>query len=144
MRVSGHSDMTCRRGFTLIEVLCASLIASIVAGGTMMAFVTAARIKGRQSSTTSVEATQFAQETLEKYRNYVAVDSTFLSDKADTNTWYPDLLPSSGSDSESILKTGAKRCFRVDRKDCNADGTVDPDCYQIQVKVCWNGGNCPC
>ena len=131
------------RGYTLIEVLVASLIASFVAGGTMMAFTTAARINRQQGSPVVAEATQLAQQTLEKFRNQVAADSTFLQ-TADVGGWITD-DPQANPSTESIVNApnNTKRCYKVTAEDCDGDGATG-DCYAMQAKVCWNFTICDC
>ena len=137
------------QGFTLAEVLVGSLIASIVAGGTMMALVTAARIANQSSSPEGAEANAYARETLEKFRNMIACDSpwfdptTCAATAAMPTTWQEDPLPPAGSGGTlSILGPGAKRCYQVKSENCaGAPG----DCYVIQVQVCWRGTSaCQC
>ena len=60
------------RGFTLMEVLVSSLIVAAIAGGSMMAFVTAARIIRAVNGPTFAEGNQLASETLERMRNRIA------------------------------------------------------------------------
>ena len=135
--------MSQRLGFTLIEVLIGSVIASVVAGGTMMAFVTAARITRRQNAVALAEDSSYAESTLERLRNDVAADEVLLSTKAASpSTWWCDNLPISGG-SESILGLNTKRVYRVRAEDC--DGVGGPgDCYALQVKVCWGNHGCSC
>lgn len=132
-------------GFTLIEVMAASAIAAVVASGTMMAFVAAARMSRAPYTYASAEASGYAQQTLEQFRNEVATDSTFLSSKAGA-TWWTHALPPAGS-TESILNMGgvpARRCYRVTAEDCDGVGGAG-DCYAMQAKVCWRSlAGCPC
>ena len=141
-------------GFTIIETMVASVIASVVAGGTMMAFVTAARINRMQNAPALVEATLLAEQTLERHRNDVFPNSPFLAlgDSPTTwNTWNPENPPGAGTGAggtESILYMNnypARRCFQVHQEDCDNDGTAG-DCYAVRVQVCWNnltGCLCP-
>jgi len=150
-----------QRGFTLVEVLAASLIASVVAGGTLMAFATAARISHQQSSTAAAEATGYAQRFLEGIRNKVQQDpdpvtgKTWLEANADlslsnvlSNGWIdaPITDPAGGTDSIR-QNNGAKRCYRV-RKEVSCHNTTGPDCYAVNVAVCWDKLDqprpCPC
>ncbi len=141
-----------QRGFTLVEVLAASLIASVVAGGTLMAFATAARISRQQSSTAAAEATGYAQRFLEGIYNKVTQDSsgTWLGLNA-TSTWIDAPITDAewfsktgGSDS---IRQGAKRCYRV-TNEVHCHQTTGPDCYAVNVAVCWDKLDqprpCPC
>ena len=134
----------------------ASVIASVVAAGTLAAFVSAARITQRQNSPEHAEASGYAQQTLERIRNAVAAIAppvtTWFQDNA-TGMWIDDPLPGGGG-TESIQGHGAKRCYLVTPQDCDNDGTpADPtanppaeeDCYSVSVQVCWRDlGTCQC
>ena len=125
-----------QRGVTLTEVLVASAITSMVAGGTLTAFVTAARIQQATNGPRTVEASGYAQQWLEALRNRVAADDAFFSSKAGLG-WQDD-DPATGI---------VKRLYRVEAKDCDGDGIVagagEADCYAVTVKVCWNQPTCP-
>ncbi len=132
------------KGFTLIEVLISSVIATTVAGGTMMAFVTAARIVGRGDSAAMLEASALAGDMLEDIRNQVAADSTWFADRVNLG-WCDAPLPPSTSTESVLGPPDAERRYRVVRVDCTGDGdTNDPqDCFSVDVRVCWNGTECP-
>jgi type II secretory pathway pseudopilin PulG len=138
-------------GFTMVEALVASVIVAVVAGGTMMSLVTAARISRAQSSPGISEATGYARETTEKFRNHIACGPPWFDAACNPLLpvgWQADPLPGAAG-SESILNTGAARWYRVSAQDC--DGNAAPgDCFQMEVKVCWNNepagfgaGQCP-
>ena len=145
------------RGFTLIEVLASSLIASVVVGGTLMAFVTAARIGHAMDPRQQAEAALFGQETLERLRNRVGTDDPtfnpanplFPSPASVVSNWQEDplldaqgnLLPGSPDSILGVDGRQAKRCYRMIKENCAG---VVGDCYAVQVKVCWNGTLCPC
>ena len=138
------------RGFTLMEILAASVIASVVAGGTLAAYVAAARMTRAQSNTGNAEAAVYARETAERFRDMIACDGNwFTADAACAPTpampggWTADPLPAAGG-TQSILVTGARRCYRVVPQDCDGGGAGD--CFQVDVRVCWNNkfANCPC
>ena len=135
---------------TLVEILAGTLITSIVVGGTMTAFVTAARIQRAGASAISVRASDSAQELLELLRNHVATDDTFFQTRAgggwlndDGSTQVPPLAI--GDPAEEV-----KRVYRVEGADCDGDGVVagagappEIDCYAVTVKVCWDQLTCP-
>ena len=132
-----------QRGVTLTEVLVASAITSMVAGGTLTAFVTAARIQQATNGPRTVEASGYAQQWLEALRNRVADDDTFFSSKAPggVSLGWQDDDPATGV---------VRRVYRVDAKDCDGDGIVagagtppEADCYAVTVKMCWNQPTCP-
>lgn len=128
--------MRARGGFTLIELLLASMASAVIGGGTLMAFVTAARISANQLTPTVIEATGLAAQTIEKYRSRVARDDGWLAAQVPLG-WQTDALPG-GAGTES-MQPGARRCFRV----TNACGGL---CYQVEAQVCWTdmtGCNCP-
>ena len=140
-----------QRGVTLVEVLAASLVAVVVAGGAMSAFIAAARMEHSQSPVVSQEVSGYAQQTIERFRNMIACDSPWFDPVtcAPTATiptaWVQDPVPSiSQVGNESIVRTaGANRCYRVVPQDC--DGNLAPtDCFRVEAKVCWNGASCPC
>ena len=140
--------MSKHRGLTLVEVVIASLIASIVTGGTMMALVASTRMTASQDLGTYAEASALAQETIEEYRNEVATTSTWLQVQAAITAndgWVAKLLPPSVGGTESKLNAAtSKRCYRVRAADCDGVGGVG-DCYAVQSRVCWNNvSNCPC
>lgn len=141
-------------GFTLTEVLVASAIGAVVAGGSMIAYVAAARMMRAPGVPSADEAVVYARETLETYRNMIACDSPWfvaatcapvLGPPMDGN-WIADpwLPPPPRPGVESILNTSTpKRCYRVIKRDCDGDGT-DGDCFNVDAQVCWNGTACPC
>ena len=152
------------RGFTLMEVVASSLVVSVVAVGTMMAFVTASRLSHRQNTPDVIEAEGHAQELMETFRNHVATDDlTLMNDataseaaQAASHGWVTDPAFVAGDESVSGLKS-AKRCYRVTPGDCDGDGVktgalvngiAEADCYVVQVQVCWNdvtpAGGCEC
>ncbi len=148
-----------RQGMTLVEILAGTLITSIVVGGTMTAFVTAARIQHVTASALAMRASDSVQELLERLRNRVAEDDAFFEDKAlatglppgvwlndDASTQVPPLPI--GDPAEEV-----KRVYKVQGKDCDNDGLVaspgpplgpaEVDCYSVTVKVCWDQPTCP-
>jgi len=131
----------------LSEVLIASLIVALIAAGTMMAFVAAARMTRAQSNPGVSEATGYVRETAEKFRNYIACTPPWF-DTACAPTlpggWQADPLPVGGG-SNSILSTPSRRCYQVTPQDCDGVGGVG-DCFAIEVRMCWNNDftNCPC
>lgn len=127
------------KGFTLLEILVAALLASVVASATLLAFVAAARMARAQNNPAISEATGYAHQTIEAFRNKVAADQTFLEAKAGLG-WQDDPLPRSGG-SDSILTLGATRKYNVEKVDCDGDGTTG-DCYAVTSRVCWNDSNC--
>lgn len=142
------------RGFTLIEVLVASAIGAVVAGGSVMAVVAASRMLRAQSGSGSAEAAQYAQQTLERFRNMIACNSpwfnpatcaTALGPGGLPTAWTTDPLPAVTPGTVSILNTASpKRCYRVTEQNC--DGVGGPgDCFNVEAQVCWNGeASCSC
>ena len=136
-------------GFTLVEVIIASLVVAVVAGGTMMAFIASANMTGPYSMSrpqdlpTLAEANALAQQTIESLRNDVemvgATESPVLATKAASGLWYCAPLPAGGTASQL---TGAARRYRVVLADCDGVGGAG-DCYAVQSQVCWNQ-TCPC
>ncbi|MBI2495741.1 MAG: prepilin-type N-terminal cleavage/methylation domain-containing protein [Candidatus Omnitrophica bacterium] len=135
-------------GFSLVEVLVASVIGTVVVGGSMMAFVAASRMMQTQNTPAFAEAAGYAQQTLEKYRNMIACDSPWFNPATcaplPLNTWTEDSLPLPGSGgTESFLSSGVKRCYQVTPQDCDGTGGVG-DCLKVEAQVCWNGASCSC
>lgn len=142
-----------RCGFTMVEILAAAVVAAVIAGGSMLAFVAASRMMRLGDTPAVAEASGYAQQTIERFRNMIACDSPwFLAgtcaprpnppnlDGMPTG-WVADPLPAAAAgDTESILNFGARRCYRVAPRVC---ATTD-DCFEIEVKVCWNTSPCPC
>ena len=158
------SRSTPRGGFTLLEVMIASLVGAIVAGGTMMAYIVAARLMRAQDNPQVAEATWFAQETMERFRNMIACGQGSVGEWFDQascapvasppaplgsgmpTAWTSDPLPA-GAGTRSIVASGvARRCYRMTPADCDGDGTAG-DCFQMDVQICWKTidptCNCP-
>ena len=129
------------KAFTLAEMLVASAITSVVVGGTMAAFVTAAREQQVKNGPELAEASGYAQQLLEEFRNHVAAatDDPFLTTRVGTS-WRNDgisPLPAGGG-SESILNLSARRCYQVTTA-CGGE------CTQVQAMICWRDlSGCPC
>ena len=135
------------RGFTILEVLVASVIGTVVAAGTLMSFVTAGRIMAVQENLSIAEATTYGQESMEHFRNHIACQPPWFDvtcNYVGPAGWVRDDLPNApGGGSESILATTARRCYRVVPANC---GSGANSCYSVDVRVCWNNAlaNCPC
>ncbi len=139
-----------RKGFTLIEIIAAAALAAVIAGGSMFALVAAARMMRKGDTPATAEASGYAQQTIEKFRNMIACDSPWFTPGTCApsggmpTTLVSDPLPAAAAgDTESILHLGATRCYKVTSQDCDAGASPD-DCFEIEVHVCWNGGACPC
>lgn len=139
------------KGFSLLELLIASIIASVVAVGFAMANVAAARMTREQNHTLYAEASAAAQQTAELYRNMIACGEGNPGEWFDVATCAPTSLPVgwnaaplAAGGTESIMNEdpSAKRCYRVTSANCA--GTPG-DCLQVEVAVCWNNlATCPC
>ena len=142
--------MTPTRGFTLTEVLIGSVVFTVVAGGAMVAMLTAARLNRSTNHTQFADANVLAQQTIEKFRNLVACDNASFFNPADCSliaiplpsAWTSDDIP---PDATTERLQVAKRCFRF-RNDATAQCPGET-CLAIDVKVCWNNepaATCPC
>lgn len=125
------------RGFNLVEIIAAAIIGALLAGGTMTAFVMT--MKTSQAASAKSEATQLAQQTLERFRNEIACNNPAWFNPADCQ---PGTLPSNAADPLpgtsvlSKLDAGASRSYTVTEWDCDEDGT-DGDCFKVVTKVTW-------
>ena len=130
-----------QQGMTLIEIVVAALLAALLAGGTMMTFVSAT--KGVHHSSDRGEATFLALQTLEGYRNHVACRQ---STEAQNQTWYDASCQSDAprgniealpTDADLAKFPNATRQYQTTPLDCDGDGIVG-DCLQMTVKVHWD------
>ena len=129
------------RGFSLIEIIAASVIGALVAGGTMTAFVMTVRFSQKAGSHT--EAAQLAQQTLEKFRDRVACRK---AGQTQNDAWYDetncaaDAPAGSTGDpipgSSVLSRFGGARTYKVEPADCDGDGSAG-DCVKVVTKVTW-------
>ncbi len=120
------------QGLTQIEVLAASVIAAVIAGGTMTAFLTASKLT--QTAPRDTEAALAAQDTLERFRNHIACDDAWFDPASCGMTG-----ALSGSDplpAGSQLPGGARN-YTVTPADCDGNGSAG-DCLQVSVTVTWS------
>lgn len=137
MQISTHQG----RGVTLIEVIVAALIGVMIAGGTMLAFMTAK--KTSVGAAGAVEAADLAQQTIERFRNKIACDdpdwfkaATCATTLPATPTLKTDGLPGNPG-LLSVIGQGGSRQYQVTPFDCDGDGTKG-DCFQVDTKVAWS------
>lgn len=120
--------MPTSHGLTLIEVLVAMVILGILAGGTLMVFLTAIQI-AKQAGIS--QATIFlAQQTAERFRNKIACQQP---SEAASDTWYsggPVCAPVPPVGEQTDLVTGAT--YEVTPADCDEDTFVG-DCLRMRV-----------
>ncbi len=135
-------------GFTFTEVLISSILVSVVAGGTMMAAIAAARMTQGQNEPEYAEAGQYAQQTTERFRNRISCDAPWFDPLTcapapgmAVNTWQNDPLPAPGGN-DSILNTPSARRYCITPADCDGVGGAG-DCFTLQVRVCWDTTVCP-
>ena len=132
------------RGVTFIEVLVAAVIGSLLAGGTLLAFLLSAKLA--RDAVTMSEATDYATETVEKFRNQIACDDPWFNDSPDCNfqtvdgnlpqASTPDLLPPDVPTSALLsFNNSDDRRYRVQPADC--DGVAGNDCYLVTVTLTW-------
>ena len=126
-----------QQGVTLVEILVASVIGALLAGGTMMAFVMSRKVTTNAAGT--VEAAELAQQTLERFRNQIACDLPWFngancaSGAALPTSWTTDTIPASSS----LPVQGGTRQYKVSPADCDGDGTPG-DCFRVDSKVTWS------
>lgn len=139
-------------GFSLIEVMMASVITSLVAAGTFMSFVAAARMTQAKNNPQNAEAADYAQQTIERFRSKIAckqpADPTaqwFDANCAATLPvgWQDDPLPGGGGTESILAIPGAPPARRYCVSPTNPLDCAAGDCYTIQVRICWNGTACP-
>jgi len=134
MSITLASQQVCagnaRTGFTLIEIVMASLIGGVLAGGTMIAFLRASRLA--QGSSNTVEATSLAQQTVERFRNKIACRQP---DEGSGQTWYDEscapAVPSGPQDDElpeGALGGRGTRTYEV---------ISGPDFITVKTRVEW-------
>lgn len=134
-------------GFSLAEVLIASVLITVVAAGTMASLIASAKMTHDVNASTMAEAGGQASQILETMRSRVAADDTFFADHAGMDNWtYASLgQPNQGPNGNypggsplSTLNQDAMRKYRVFQQDCDGDGKTG-DCYSVAVEQCWDG-----
>lgn len=129
-------------GFTLVEVIIAFLLITVVVGGTMGAMVTAGNVQATQHPPAMMEAAGYVKQALDEISEHVDEDDTWFASQQSLG-WQP--LPFIAAGSESIQRFSAVRKYCVKAMnpvDCNGVGNP-ADCYAVQTRVCWNGTACP-
>jgi len=122
-----------------VEVLIAALIGVMIAGGTLLAFTTAKKTSVGAAGV--VESADFAQQTIERFRNKIACDDPDWFNAATCAPvvppgWTTDNFPASPGPL-SMIGQGGSRQYRVTPFDCDGDGTPG-DCFQVDTKVAWS------
>lgn len=135
------------RAISLIEVVVAAVIGSLLAGGTLMAFVLASKVSNEALQ--QAEALSYAVETIERFRNRVACDDAWFDDAGvDCNFSGVDLnlpqgmtaddLPDPTDPPTSVLiGRGMSETRRYQVLPSNCDGVAGADCYTVNVVVNW-------
>ena len=128
-----------RHGLTMIEIIAASVIGSLVAAGTLSAFVAAVKIS--TASSNKAEAGYLIQQTFERLRDKIACSddgSTWFDagcNQIVASAWTDD--PLSVGTAPSVTAFGATRQYQVTPQDCDADGAPG-DCFQVVTTLHWN------
>lgn len=124
------------RGISLIEILVASVIGALLAGGTLMAMTMGVKLTRGSVMTGDVSA--YAAQTIERNRNRIACDDawfnsncTFVGPGGEQNE-----APSLPTDSSLEPLPDVSRRFTVEAKDCDGDGALG-DCYRMAVSLQW-------
>lgn len=146
-----------RRAFTLIELVAAAVIGAVVAGGTLMAFVTAIRIHSRTGAT---DVAFLLQQTLEKYRNHIACDDDLWFKTTTCEMNITPCKPKPGELTECVCEPDPddptkQKCFTEDKlpddanltgmirnwmaepEDCDGDGNKG-DCLRLTARIVAN------
>jgi len=108
------------RGFSLVELMVASLGVALMAGGTMAAYVTAIRIS--RSSGGDSQAALLAQDQIERGRNHIACDDAWFNAAACDGL-------------AQTVTAGPMTYSFSDGPDSGADSDTTPDYYTMQVTV---------
>ena len=119
------------RGITLIEVLLAALVLSVVAGGLLMSFLFVSRLS--QGSAPVDRAGLLAQQTLERFRNRIACDDAWF-DLADPKCPASSLPPANTADPLPLGTGMTGRTYTMTANDCDGDGTAG-DCFLVAAKI---------
>ncbi len=133
-----------RRGFSLMEILMATLLAAVVAAGMMAALVASTRITHKQNASTMSEAGGQSQELMEGIRTKVGADAVgdFLANGSGAWTNYGFGADKGQESSLAVSGQEASGQYKVQPADCDGDGNVG-DCYAVTVRACWDGSeNC--
>ncbi len=128
-----------RRGVSLFDVLVAAVIASFMAGGTLLAFVTAMRI--RQPDTLSLDQMKLLRHEVERLRNRIACDEWSWFDhpvcrgrpNIPNERRASDTAPLPPGLRESPSLVGVIREVIVRPEDCTGDGIVD--CMKVTAHL---------
>lgn len=130
-----------QHGITLVEILIAALVGVMIAGGTMLAFVTAKKTSVGAAGV--VEAADFAQQTIERFRNKIACNdpdwftaATCATTLPAAPAWTADGLPASPGPL-SMIGQGGSRQYKVTPDDCDGVGGTG-DCFKVETKVSWS------
>lgn len=121
--------MRSNQGLSLIEILAASIIGAVVAGGTMTAFVMAAKL-ATQTAPSTLQSSYRVQQGLEKFRNHIACDSSWFDPSCGP------VSPVIAAEPVSLQGSPATRSYTVTPIDINGDG--QNDLHQVMVKVEWD------
>ena len=131
------------RGMTLIEIIAATVVIAVVLLGTMTAFITAARIVGKENLFALAEANGLLRETADERRNGVYRGTSTVQGMVGSGWQMVETI------NTPDLPHG-KRCLMV-TDNANYDPSCAPNCacsgncYEIKATVCWNNEpTCPC
>ena len=124
------------QGLTLVEVVVASLLLALIAGGTMLAI--AASVKHGRSSLDVVDAIELAQQTAERLRNHVACDDAWFNPSCTAVNVSQTDDPISPDHPIKKIDPGAHRFYTEVPWDCVANLSVPPgtyNCSKLEVTV---------
>ena len=133
-----HPVVTRTTGFTLIEVLAASIVLALLAAGTLLAFLAATKISAQSHQ--NAEAAYLAQQTLERYRNQIACDShDFDGVPEPAEEWVDDDCNSVANftkiDGGQPPPGYTQRDYQVQAQDCTGDNVND--CFLVTATISW-------
>ncbi len=126
-----------QKGVTLVEILISSVIGALIAGGTMTAFMLAAR--NTRASMGHADMAALFQESFEKIRNSVSCENSLYFDGSCNPVTVPganDNDPIPASHPFKQWDPAATRTVDVEAYDC--DGLPGNDCLKVIVKIHWD------
>jgi hypothetical protein len=142
-----------KKGLTLVEIIAASVIGVMLAGGLMISFVLA--VKLAHKGTFEGEGYAFAQQTIERFRNHIACRQ---AGETINVAWFDGTIcdadfpagaiadPLPVVTDPSVVNFATNRTIEIENVDLDGDGNPDndfdgdgkPDYLVVRAKLQWN------